>query len=269
MHISSKGIGGYIVSVLNGMAQGLFSSLIIGLIIKQIGTYASIDFLVSAGSFAQAMTCPAIGVGVARAVGAPNLALFAAATAGVIGGGAITDGAIISGEPLGACIASLAGALCGKAIAGKTKVDIILVPMITIVAGGIAGMIVSPAVAALMNGLGAFINHLTTLYPLPMGILVSVRARSRCRMRRMRCADGWLCSDELQGEWGRRAYKPGNRNLDAADSEYLEELEDLDTAYNSFGHNWPCLDMHIQDDEQCLGCRHGHKRACRAVQCRC
>ena len=96
MHISSKGIGGYIVSVLNGMAQGLFSSLIIGLIIKQIGTYASIDFLVSAGSFAQAMTCPAIGVGVARAVGAPNLALFAAATAGVIGGGAITDGAIIS-----------------------------------------------------------------------------------------------------------------------------------------------------------------------------
>ena len=174
MHISSKGIGGYIVSVLNGMAQGLFSSLIIGLIIKQIGTYASIDFLVSAGSFAQAMTCPAIGVGVARAVGSPNLALFAAATAGVIGGGAITDGAIISGEPLGACIASLAGALCGKAIAGKTKVDIILVPMITIVAGGIAGMIVSPAVAALMNGLGAFINHLTTLYPLPMGILVSV-----------------------------------------------------------------------------------------------
>ena len=174
MKSNGKGIGGYIVSVLNGMAQGLFSSLIIGLIIKQIGTYASIDFLVSAGSFAQAMTCPAIGVGVARAIGAPNLALFAAATCGVIGGGAISGGVISSGEPLGACIAALAGALGGKFIAGKTKVDIILVPMLTIVIGGIAGLIVSPAVAALMNGLGAFINHLTTLYPFPMGILVSV-----------------------------------------------------------------------------------------------
>lgn len=174
MKSNGKGIGGYIVSVLNGMAQGLFSSLIIGLIIKQIGTYASIDFLVSAGSFAQAMTCPAIGVGVARAIGAPNLALFAAATCGVIGGGAISGGVISSGEPLGACIAALAGALGGKFIAGKTKVDIILVPMLTIVIGGITGLIVSPAVAALMNGLGAFINHLTTLYPFPMGILVSV-----------------------------------------------------------------------------------------------
>lgn len=169
-----QGIGGYIVSILNGMAQGLFASLIIGLIIKQIGTYTSVDFLVTAGSFAQAMTCPAIGVGVARAVGAPNLALFAAATAGVIGGGAISGGTIISGEPLGACIAALAGALLGKVTAGKTKVDIILVPMATIIGGGITGVIISPVVAALMTGLGAFINHLTTLYPLPMGILVSV-----------------------------------------------------------------------------------------------
>ncbi len=174
-----KGIGDYIVSILNGMAQGLFSSLIIGLIIKQIGTYAGLKWLANFGQVAQCLTCPAIGIGVAYSIGAKGLALFAAATAGTIGGGAITIAetgaiAIASGEPLGACIAALAGALCGKLITGKTKADIILVPLATILAGGITGLLISPVVSAMMSALGAFINHLTTLYPLPMGVLVSV-----------------------------------------------------------------------------------------------
>ena len=174
----TKGIGDYIVSVLNGMAQGLFASLIIGLIIKQIGTYSGLKWLSDFGQIAQCLTCPAIGIGVAYSIGAKGLALFAAATAGTIGGGAITIAetgaiAIASGEPLGACIAALAGAICGKAITGKTKADIILVPLLTIFAGGITGLLISPVVAALMTALGAFINHLTTLYPLPMGALVS------------------------------------------------------------------------------------------------
>ena len=175
---SGKRIGDYIVSILNGMAQGLFSSLIIGLIIKQIGTYTGQGWLESFGQAAQCMTCPAIGIGVANALGVRGLALFAAATAGVIGGGAITaiGGAvsIASGEPLGACIAALAAALAGKFVTGKTKADIIVVPFVTILVGGITGILISPAVAALMTAIGAFINHLTTLYPLPMGILVSV-----------------------------------------------------------------------------------------------
>ncbi len=166
------GIGEMIVSVLNGMAQGLFASLIIGLIIKQIGTYAHLEYLVSFGQAAQYLTAPAIGIGVARAIGAPNLATYAAAAAGAIGGGTFAAG-ISAGEPLGACIAALAGAAAGKAVSGKTKVDIILVPFTTIIVGGITGMFISPAAAALMTALGGFINKLTTLYPLPMGILVS------------------------------------------------------------------------------------------------
>ena len=35
-------------------------------------------------------------------------------------------------------------------------------------------MLISPVAAMLMSAIGAFINHLTTLYPFPMGILVSV-----------------------------------------------------------------------------------------------
>ena len=174
----TKSAGDYIVSVLNGVAQGLFSSLIIGLIIKQIGTYAHLEWLAYFGQVAQCLTCPAIGIGVAYSIGAKGLSLFASAAAGVIGGAAITvaeSGAISisSGEPLGACVAALAGAIIGKLVTGKTKADIIVVPFMTILAGGIAGMLISPVVSALMTALGAFINHLTTLYPLPMGALVA------------------------------------------------------------------------------------------------
>ena len=170
--------GSFIVAVLNGMAQGLFSSLIIGLIILQIGTYLGIDMLVSFGQIAQYMTGPAIGVGVAMSIKAPSLALFSSAASGAIGAGTISfaSGAasLTLGEPLGACIAALFGALAGKLISGRTKVDIILVPIATILIGGVVGVFISPAVSAMMNALGAFINSLTTLYPLFMGIMVSV-----------------------------------------------------------------------------------------------
>lgn len=58
----------YFITVLNGMAWGLFSSLLIGLIIKQIGVLTGIDQLVVFGNVAQRMMGPAIGVGVAYAL---------------------------------------------------------------------------------------------------------------------------------------------------------------------------------------------------------
>ena len=107
--------GSFVVAVLNGMAQGLFSSLIIGLIILQIGNYTGLDILVRFGQIAEYMTGPAIGIGVAASVKAPNLALFSSAAAGAIGARTITflDGGMsfALGEPLGACIAALAGAI--------------------------------------------------------------------------------------------------------------------------------------------------------------
>ncbi len=177
--LKNRHIGNLVVKILNGMAQGLFSSLIIGLIIKQIGHYSHISLIENFGQIAQYLTGPAIGIGVAVSIGAPNLAVFAAAVCGAVGAGTIVlgEGAtfvrLVSGEPLGACIAALAGAYCGKFISGKTKVDIILVPMFTIILGALVGTFISPVVSALMNGLGAFINKLTTLYPFPMGVLVS------------------------------------------------------------------------------------------------
>jgi uncharacterized membrane protein len=165
----------YSIDVLNGMAQGLFASLIIGLILKQIGTYTGWEALSGFGQAAQYLMGPAIGAGVAFAVHASPLAIFASIITGALGAGTITAaGTLAIGEPVGALAAALAGAEFSKLIAGRTKVDIILVPALTIVVGALVGEFVGPAVAAMMAAIGSFINYLTTLYPFPMGMLIAV-----------------------------------------------------------------------------------------------
>lgn len=167
----------YIIRVLNGMALGLFSSLLIGLILKQIGILTNLDILVRFGDIAQRLMAPAIGAGVAHAIGAPGLVIFSSMIAGAIGGGAVNavDGqTIISiGEPVGALLSSLVGAEVGKRLAGKTKVDIILLPASVIIIGGLVGYYLSPAIAQFMNAIGEIINFATKQQPFLMGIIIS------------------------------------------------------------------------------------------------
>lgn len=174
----SSGIKTYLVKVTNGMALGLFSSLLIGLIIKQIGSLIGNDMLINFGNIAQKLMGPAIGAGVAYSVNAPGLGIFSSVVVGAIGAGSISfDGAIAiinTGEPVGAFVAALAGAEFSKLIQGKTKVDIVLVPISTIIVGGLVGRFISPYISAFMTYIGSFINMATELHPIPMGIIVSV-----------------------------------------------------------------------------------------------
>jgi len=179
MKITGTAAKEYIVRVLNGMAQGLFSSLIIGLILKQIGVYTGWQLLVDFGQFAQYLMGPAIGAGVAAAVHASPLGIFASVITGALGAGTIAaaegGAAFLNiGEPVGALCAALIGAEFSKLVQGKTKVDIILIPAGTIIVGGLTGYFLGPAVAAMMAAIGAFINYLTTLYPFPMGVFLAV-----------------------------------------------------------------------------------------------
>lgn len=171
-------IKNYFVKIFNGMALGLFSSLLIGLIIKQLGTLLNIELMVSFGQIAQMLMGPAIGAGVAYSVGAPPLAIFASVVTGAIGAGTVTfqEGVAMVkvGEPVGALVASLIGAEFSKIIKGKTKVDIVLVPLATILIGGLAGNYIGPIMSSFMTIIGSVINRATELHPFPMGIIVSV-----------------------------------------------------------------------------------------------
>lgn len=169
----------YFIKVLNGMALGLFSSLIIGLILKQLGTVLNIEHLVSFGTIAQFMMGPAIGAGVAYSLNAPPLSIFAATVVGAIGAGTLSPvegGAftVVIGEPVGALVSSLLATEASKRIQGKTKVDIVLVPAVAIIVGGFTGVYLSPIISEFMKVIGNVINLSTQQSPIPMGILVAV-----------------------------------------------------------------------------------------------
>ncbi len=173
---------------LSGMAQGLFATLIIGTIIQQIGTFAGGDigtmiFLI--GKMAAAMTGAGIGVGVARKFNASQLVIVSAATAGMVGafasklisGDVLKDGAIVlsgPGEPLGAFVAAFVAIEIGMLISAKTKLDILLTPLVSIGAGSAVGILVGPPISKFMLWLGSLINWGTEQQPFIMGIVVSV-----------------------------------------------------------------------------------------------
>ncbi|MDR1137333.1 MAG: PTS sugar transporter subunit IIC [Synergistaceae bacterium] len=165
----------YWIRVLNGMGLGLFSSLIVGLILKQAGTYLNIGLLSRLGSVAQFMMGPAIAAGIARAIDAPPLSIFSVLAAGAIGAGTFSGAAPAVGEPMGAAVAALVGAQAGKwtKSVSRGSVDILLIPLVTIIAGGLAGVTFAPYIAKVMNWIGGIINSATTMHPFVMGIIVS------------------------------------------------------------------------------------------------
>lgn len=173
---------------LSGMAIGLFATLIIGTILEQIGTFLSGDIgtmIVMVAGIAKVLTGAGIGVGVASKLGEETLVCASAASAGMIGafatgllnGSVISDGKIMlsgPGEPLGAFIAAYVGIELGRIFVGRTKLDIILTPLITIVGGGIVGLTAGPYISNLMKQIGELIRWGTEQQPLLMGVVVSV-----------------------------------------------------------------------------------------------
>ena len=159
----------YFIDAMSSMALGLFASLIIGLILSQLSGIPGLSFLKDFANMASAsspVVGAAIGVAVAYGLKVKPLAIFSSAITGALG--------YQLGGPVGAYLAAVIGAEAGHFIAGKTPVDIVLIPIVTIVSGGLVARFTGPAIMGAMNALGNFINEATRLQPLPMGIVVSV-----------------------------------------------------------------------------------------------
>ena len=156
---------------LSGMAQGLFATLIIGTIIQQIGmfvggNYGDLIYLI--GKVAAAFTGAGIGVGVARKLEAQQLVTVCAAVVGMIGafagkilaGQVLVDGNIVlagPGEPLGAFVAAYVAIEIGILVTGRTKLDIILTPLICIGVGAVVGLFVGPPISSFFDVGGFFV----------------------------------------------------------------------------------------------------------------
>lgn len=173
---------------LSGMATGLFATLIIGTIIQQIGNLvpgAVGEYLFLIGKMAAAVTGAGIGVGVSLRLKQSPLVTVSAAVSGMMGAFAsqVISGAFLAegvvhlsgpGEPLGAFLAAIISVYFGKLVSGKTKVDILITPLICILTGSVVGLVLGPPISAGMNFLGSVINVATVQAPFLMGILVSV-----------------------------------------------------------------------------------------------
>ena len=173
---------------LSAMAQGLFATLIIGTIIQQIGTLiggpaGNMIFVI--GKIAASLTGAGIGAAIAYKFKESPLVAVSAATAGMAGGFAgkilagtvLVDGAIVyagPGEPLGAFIAAYVAIFFGHLVSGRTKVDILVTPVVSIGTGAAVGLLLGPPISGFMSWLGSIINWGTEQQPFLMGIIVSV-----------------------------------------------------------------------------------------------
>lgn len=155
----------YIIDALSYMALGLFSSLIIGLILRTAGEQFGIEVLISVGQLAIDLMGPAIGVAIAYGMKAPPLAIFASAIAGAAGAA--------GGGPAGAYIASVLAAESGRFISGKTRIDIILVPLVTITVGYFSAEFMGEFINEGLLAFGELINWSVAQHPFIMGILVA------------------------------------------------------------------------------------------------
>lgn len=179
----------WFIDAFGGMALGLFCTLIAGLIIKQIGllfgnTYVG-TFLTNVGQIASVLTGAGIGAGIAHALGAPRLVIFCAIVNGFLGAnssafmkGTLLDGTKVvltgPGDPISAYISAIIAVEVGLLIAGKTPIDILLVPLASLLSGSIVAGLLGPPIASVISAIGSLIESATRLAPLPMGIIVSV-----------------------------------------------------------------------------------------------
>ena len=134
----------WFITAFSGMAQGLFVTLIAGTILAQIAGWIGDNYvgntLLYIANIAKSLMGAGIGIGIAYALGKNKLLIFSAAVAGMVG--AFADGFIygetpnlmaltsgVPGNPIGAYIVTMLVVEIVQLYAGKTKIDIVLIPL--------------------------------------------------------------------------------------------------------------------------------------------
>ncbi len=173
---------------LSGMALGLFATLIVGTILGQIGSYIPGvigEYVVAIASVAKMLMGVGIGVGVASKFKYSPLVTISGGAVGFIGAFStsivngtlsVDKGLLVSGvgDPLCAFIAAFIAIEIGNLVSGKTKLDILLTPIVTLAVGTVVALVCGPYISEVTTALGAFIEFATVQHPFIMGILISV-----------------------------------------------------------------------------------------------
>ena len=178
----------YFITAFSGMAQGLFVTLIAGTILAQIAGWLGDNYfgktLLYIANIAKSLMGAGIGVGIAHALGKNKLLVFSSAVGGMVG--AFADKLIVGvatpfttltlgapGNPIGAYVVTMLVVEIVGLYAGKTKLDILLIPLGTLLLS-FGGVFASYPFIWLVNQLGALIAVATEATPFVMGIVIAV-----------------------------------------------------------------------------------------------
>lgn len=157
----------YFIDAMGAMAYGLFATLLVGTILKTIGEEFNFTFLKDVvWPVANQATGPAIALAIAYSLRAPQLVLFSSAVVGLA--------SYQLGGPLGVFISTIVAVEVGKMIAGETRIDIVVTPIVTVLVGVVLAQIIGPSVQQIMKWIGEIIIISTNANPLIMGIVIAV-----------------------------------------------------------------------------------------------
>ena len=167
----------YFIDAMGAMANGLFASLLMGTIIKTLGqqlmNVAALQgvagVLIEIGTFAAGADGCAMAIAIGYALKAHPLVLFSLAAVGhatkALGG---------AGGPLAVLVVAIVASEIGMLVSKKTKVDVLVTPLVTILVGCGLAMLVAEPIGNGAKALGEIIRWATYQQPLVMGIVISV-----------------------------------------------------------------------------------------------
>ena len=188
----------FLIKSMNGMAYGLFSTLIIGTILGTISGFISDDTLVfymldSLAKLLKNLTGVGIGVGIAWSLKLDGLKLICATVSGGITSyyssikfwdyfGVVDYNNVIDfsakfqiGDPLSIYIVVICTILLVNLVfKKKTPVDIIIIPLFSVIVAGLMAFFVCGPISYFTALVGNFVNVATELQPFLMGIIISV-----------------------------------------------------------------------------------------------
>ncbi len=139
-----------------GIANAVLVTLGIGLLFESVGTYFGWEAFQVIGAAAKVLLAPALGAGIAYQLGGNSLVIFSSMASGAVGGAAIRmaeDGTmtIVTGQPISAVLAAVIATYIGKRVIGKTRLDIMAIPLSALFVGGLSGVLLAKVTTPLLN----------------------------------------------------------------------------------------------------------------------
>lgn len=171
----------FIMTTMNGMVYGLFATLIIGVVIGQLGNLLNIDLIANTlRSTLMGLMGVGIGIGISLSLKMDGLKMVVASVAGgiatsfkyVLGSGLVLS---MNNDPITTYLVVVLTIMFLKYVwVKKTPVDIVLVPVLGSLVAVVLTLVLSGPIGFVLTGISNGIESATTFAPLPMSIVLAV-----------------------------------------------------------------------------------------------